>query len=295
MKQARLKELLAGANPSLSYEVFPPKTSKGVTALMGHLAALSVYRPDFISVTYGAGGSTRDRSIEVLERICTETTSAVLAHFTCVGMNRQTIDEFVERLRDLKVENILALRGDPPRDQPDFDFSQSEFRYARDLVAYLVEKYHFSIGVAGYPEGHLEASSKEEDWDHLKAKVDAGAECVVTQLFFDNDHFYRFRDHLKKKGVEVPLIPGLLPVASMDRLNKIVNLSGSKISPEFQRICDSCGNDPDAFLAASVEFSQKQIEDLLAKGAPGIHLYILNQSEIILRVLEKGPFAARRA
>jgi methylenetetrahydrofolate reductase (NADPH) len=178
------------------------------------------------------------------------------------------------------------MQINPPQNQAGFDFSKGIFRHAVELVGYLKKTTSLCITVAGYPEGHIEALSREKDWDYLKEKVDAGAELVITQLFFDNQDFFQFRDAMHKRGITVPLVPGILPVSSLERLQKIVNLSGSKISKGFQAILDRYAEDPEGFRKASVHYSQNQIKELLQNGAPGIHYYTLNRSDIVSEVLE---------
>jgi len=270
----------------LSFETFPPKNAEGIAHLIEHLKKLEKYCPDFISVTYGAGGSTHETSLQVLEQIAQNLDAALVAHFTCVGTTEATIQDFVRRLEALKIKNILALRGDAPQNQVGFDFSKGVFRHASELVAYLKKTTSLGITVAGYPEGHTESLSREKDWDYLKEKADAGAEVVITQLFFDNTDFFQFRDGMHKRGVTLPLVPGILPVSSLERLHKIVNLSGSKISKGFQTILDRYSNDPEGFRKASIQYSQNQIRELLQNSVPGIHYYILNRSEIVSEVLD---------
>jgi methylenetetrahydrofolate reductase (NADPH) len=270
----------------LSFETFPPKSAEGITHLIHHLKELEKYGPDFISVTYGAGGSTHDTSLQALEQISQNLDATLVAHFTCVGATETTIQDFVRRLEALKIKNILALRGDLPQNYPGFDFSKAIFHHANELVAYLKKTTSLCITVAGYPEGHVEALSREKDWDYLKAKVDTGAELIITQLFFDNEDFFQFRDGMQKRGVQVPLVPGILPVSSLERLQKIVNLSGSKISKGFQAILDRYSQDPEGFRKASIHYSQNQIKELLQNGVPGIHYYTLNRSDIVSEVLD---------
>jgi methylenetetrahydrofolate reductase (NADPH) len=283
--RARISDLLREGRQLRSIEVFPPKTSEGVVQLLDHLEKLKVLRPDFISVTYGAGGSTRERSLEVLEKILQRSSIPVVAHFTCVGSDKAFVTSFVERLRSLGVNNILALRGDPPKDQPDFDFGAQPFSCARDLVLFLKEQSDFCILVAGYPEGHTQAPSREADWDHLREKIEAGGEAVVTQLFFDNADYFRFCDAMRQRGVSAPIIPGVLPLPSIASFRRILEMSQCRVPAELQEIVARHEASPEDFRKASLAFARRQVEGLLRGGAPGIHYYCLNRSELVLELV----------
>jgi methylenetetrahydrofolate reductase (NADPH) len=286
MKESRLSQLFQSRQkPLRSFEVFPPKTPQGIPVLLEHLGRLDHFSPDFISVTYGAGGSSQERSLKVLEKVHRNFASSVVAHFTCVGLDRDNIDRFISHLDTLGIKNILALRGDPPKNDPDFDFSNNCFRYSSELVAYLREHTDLCIGVAGYPEGHFQAPDRDTDWDRLKEKVDAGADFVITQLFFDNADFFRFRDALEKRGVDVPVVPGILPVPSATSLERAVTLSGARISSSFQVIVDRHAENQQDFRRASVAYFRSQVRELLESGVPGIHYYILNRSQMITEIL----------
>ena len=284
-----LTELFKSGKLLRSFEVFPPKTDEGVSSLMRHLERLSLYAPDYVSVTYGAGGSNQSRSLEVLDKIHEfyKGESGVVAHFTCVGLDLSTIDAFLSKLKGMGVRNILSLRGDPPKNNPSFDFSKNVFKYASDLVSYLRERSDFCIGVAGYPEGHPASATRESDWDHLKEKVDAGAEFIITQLFFDNADFFRFREGLDKRGISIPVIPGILPVNSLEGLEKSVNLSGAKMSQGFSEIASRFSMDAEGFRKASIEYTVRQVRELIQSGVPGIHYYILNSSELMIDLLTR--------
>lgn len=281
-----VKDILASKR-TLSFEVFPPKTDKGVNLLLKHLNILKKYEPDFISVTYGAGGSSQDKSIDILNLVHKEFTWPIVAHYTCVGQNLANIDNFSEILKKMDIYNILALKGDPPQNNPDFDISNNVFKYASELVKYLRRDQNLSIGVAGYPEGHPKSSNKDEDWNNLKYKIDQGADFVMTQLFFDNNDYYEFAEAMANKGVEVPLVPGVLPVPSVESLNRTVNLAGSRIPDKLQLIVDKYSDDSESFFKASVDYAVEQINDLLSNDVPGIHLYILNKSQMPSLVLDQ--------
>lgn len=285
-KDPFLSQIYKKNKVKLSYEVFPPKTENGADKLIEHLSLLKVYSPDFISVTYGAGGGTQEKSLGLLKKIKEAINVPLLSHYTCVGADEQNVLSFVSELDSLGISNILALRGDPPSNDPNFDFSRGCFQYANELVTFLNRKTDFCVAVAGYPEGHIQAPSKEADWDTLKKKVDAGASCVITQLFFDNSDFWKFKSECEKRNINVPIVPGILPVSSADRLDRIISLSGSKLNHEFKEIERSFGHQADDFYKASLDYSKKQISELIAGGIEGLHLYILNQSKMISDILK---------
>ncbi|MDD2707689.1 MAG: methylenetetrahydrofolate reductase [Verrucomicrobiae bacterium] len=288
-KNSRLTDLLHTRKNLVSLEVFPPRTPDGVTNLMEHLRKLSVHAPDYISVTYGAGGGTQSVSLEILEKILSRFDCSVIAHFTCVGSSRESINDLLARFKALGVVNLLALRGDPPRNQPDFDFSKQSFHYANELVAYIKTVTDMCIAVAGYPTGHPQAPGKETDWDHLKRKADAGAEAVISQVFLDNRDFYDFRDAMAQRGMKLPIIPGVLPIPTLNTYEKIVSLCQPKLTPSFQKILDQYANDPASFRAACLDYSRQQIQDLVRHGTPGIHFYCLNRSEMVNEILNTVP------
>jgi len=285
MKTMKLRDLFESKKQTLSFEVFPPKTNQGILNLLVHLKKLEKFSPDFISVTYGAGGGTQERSLELLDKVVEQFKGAVVAHFTCIGQDKKTIKEFITRIENMGIGNILALRGDIPKNDTSFDFSKNEFKYANDLVSFIRKETNLSIGVAGYPEGHITAHTKEIDWDNLKRKIDSGADFVVTQLFFDNNDYFKFREAMVKRGIYVPLVPGILPVPSRDSLDKIIDLSGATPSNELLNICRKYINSEEDFKKASIEYTKKQVANLLDSDVPGIHYYILNKSEMITEIL----------
>jgi len=288
METMKLRDLFTSKKPTLSFEVFPPKTDQGITNLLAHLKKLEKFSPDFISVTYGAGGGTQERSLDVLDKVFEQFKGAVVAHFTCIGQDKKTIKKFITRIEKMGIGNILALRGDIPKNNASFDFSKNEFKYTNELVEFIRRETDLSIGVAGYPEGHITAESKEIDWDNLKKKIDAGADFVITQLFFNNDDYFRFREAMVKRGINVPLIPGVLPVPSRDSLDKIIDLSGATPSNELLNICRKYMKSEEDFKKASIEYTKRQVANLLNSDVPGIHYYILNRSEMISEVLSSG-------
>lgn len=284
MKSCSIADLARQNKKILSLEIFPPKTPDGIVTLLEHLKKLMELSPSFISVTYGAGGSTQEVSLAVLEKVTKEFSVPVAAHFTCVGSDRTSINQFLEKLKTLGISNILALRGDPPQNQPQFDFSKQAFHYANELVAYLKMITDMCIIVAGYPDGHPQAPSKEADWDHLKKKVDVGGELIITQLFLDNTAFYEFVEGLRRRNITVPVLPGILPIPSIATYEKIFSMCKTRIPPAFQAIIDRYSKDPENFRKASVDYSRNQIKDLLAHDSAGIHYYCLNRSEMVFDV-----------
>jgi len=270
----RLKEIYSSKKPVISFEIFPPKQKDSEGALLAELKVLSEYNPSFISVTYGAGGSTRNSTFELVLKIKSELGIQPMPHFTCVGSTREDILDYIKKLEDNGIESILALRGDPPRGQEKFIKSECGFGYANELVEFIKDHTDLSIGVAGYPECHQECCSLDVDIDNLRRKVDAGAEAVITQLFYDNERYFRFLDATSAKGIDVPVIPGILPVSSQNQVEKIVSLSGCKLPDNFS---------PEK----GIEFAISQCGELIRNGAPGIHFYTLNKSHAVKAVIDE--------
>ncbi|MBX3435109.1 MAG: methylenetetrahydrofolate reductase [NAD(P)H] [Pirellulales bacterium] len=270
----------------LSFELFPPKTAEGVAALSHHVAELMRFSPSYVTCTYGAGGSTQDRTLEVIGGVRREHRLPVATHLTCVGCTADELRSYLRRALDLGVENVVALRGDPPKGESTFRPVAGGFSYANELVEFIRSEFpQMGIAVGGYPEKHQEAPSMEADLANLARKCAAGADVVITQLFYDNDDFYRFRDACAKLGIATPIVPGLLPVTNGAQIQRIASLCGAKLPPKFVAELDRCGDDAAAQFDAGVEFATRQTADLLAAGVPGIHFYVLNKSEAAGRVL----------
>jgi len=280
--------------PSFSIEFFPPKTDEGQRKLFAEiLPSFSAYPVGYCSVTYGAGGSTRDKTLDIVERIQREHDLTALMHLTCVSATREEISRVVDEAERRGIRNLLALRGDPPGGGP-FVKTEGGFEYSAELVSYLHQRGGFCIGTAGFPEGHIaQSGGRLVDWQHLAEKVRAGADFVVTQLFFDNSDYFAFRDHLRNKlGVDVPLIPGLLPVVARNQTRKFVELCGSRLPEAFSNRLDALGDDDAAVTDFGIEYCSRQIEELLREGAPGVHFYTLNRSHSTCRILSNlgyGP------
>lgn len=285
----RISELLQRSRPVFSFEFFPPKTSQGVQNLYRTIEQLRALEPSFVSVTYGAGGSTRDLTLDLVTRIRSEIGLEAMAHLTCVGAGRQQLRAVLDELHRRGIDNVLALRGDPPRDQPHFTPDPDGFRFAAELVAYIRDGgYGFCLGGAGYPEGHVECSDREADLRHLVAKVDAGLEFVITQLFFDNRDYFDFVARARAAGIKVPLVPGIMPITNVSQIERFTRMCGARIPDELTARLARVREDEEAVRALGVEHAIAQCRDLLEGGAPGVHFYTLNQSpatQAILRSL----------
>lgn len=282
----RAKGLLK--RPVISLEFFPPKTDEGDKALLEkHIPALMQTRPDFCSVTYGAGGTTRDKTLMIVDRIHKEHKLTALAHLTCVNHTREQVGELLQKIKASNCHNILALRGDPPGGG-EFQMTPGGFEYSAELVKFIREQNGFNIGVAGFPEGHIACKAgKLADWQYLKEKVEAGAHFVLTQLFFDNADFFAFRDHLTSKlGVNVPLVPGVIAIVSAPGIRKFTQLCGAKIPPALSARLDAIGADDAAAVEFGIEYATQQCAELLQAGAPGLHFYTLNKAHSTVRVLK---------
>lgn len=279
---------MAAQKPVISFEFFPPKTDEGdLTLLEKQLPALLAARPDFCSVTYGAGGSTREKTLMIVDRIQREHGLTALAHLTCVNHTRGEVGTLLEKIRALNCKNILALRGDPPGGG-EFQPTPGGFEFSSDLVKFIREQGDFSVGVAGFPEGHVaNRLGKHADWQHLKEKVEAGADFVVTQLFFDNADFFEFRDHLTGKlGVNVPIVPGVIAILNATQIVKFTQMCGAKIPPALRAKLDALANDEEAAMKFGIEYATQQCEELLRAGVPGLHFYTLNKAHSTVQVLK---------
>ncbi len=279
---------------SCSFEFFPPKSQKGADALFQTVAALEPLKPTFVSMTYGAGGSTRDLTHDLVVRLKRETSLTPVPHLTCVSHTRAEIGAILDRYASAGVANILALGGDPPRDQPDYDRSKDDFVHADDLVKYIAayntggahpDPRGFGIGVAGFPEGHPGTPNRLDELDYFKRKVDAGADFVITQLFFDNHDFYDFRERCELAGIHVPIIAGIMPVASISGMKRMAQLAlGARIPARLQRALARCNDDDDAVARVGVHWATEQCLDLVDQKVRGLHFYTLNKSTATLEI-----------
>lgn len=280
-----LQDFFQNDKLAISFELFPPKTSKGEAHLYKNVAALMEYAPDFITCTYGAGGSTRDKTLEIIEKVKSQFDIPVASHLTLVGSSKDDLRGYLTKAKNQGVDYIVALRGDPPRGETEFTQAEGGLRYANELVELINEEFSdFGVLVAGYPETHKDAVSPEVDLENLKRKVDAGADAVVTQLFYDNDDFYRFRDRCVAIGINVPIVPGLLPVTSLQQIKKITSMCASKLPQKFVEGLAKSDDANDQYKAG-VELAIEQTSDLIAGGIEAIHFYVLNKSQATSDIL----------
>ncbi|MCP3161721.1 methylenetetrahydrofolate reductase [NAD(P)H] [Myxococcus qinghaiensis] len=275
----KIRNRLNPSNPCFSFEFFPPKTDEGVANLLKALEDLAPLEPGFVSVTYGAGGSTRDRTVELVTRIKAETGIEAMAHLTCVGHSRQELRELLQRLADAKLDNVLVLRGDPPQGQKSFVTAEGGFTYASELVRFIREEdFNFCLGGACYPEGHVETASRDDDLRHLKAKVDAGLDFVVTQLFFDNAFYFDFVERARRAGINVPIVPGIMPITNFEQVQRFTRMCGATVPMRLGLQLERVKDQPDAVVQLGVAHATVQCMELLSRGVPGIHFYTLNKS-----------------
>jgi len=270
---------------TFSFEIFPPKTPAGEENLKKETVHLAGLGPSFISVTYGAGGSTREKTLDIALGIRKDFGIDPLVHFTCVGAGRSDIRDYIETVRENGVSDILALRGDPPAGQAGFVPPEDGFAHADELVSFIKKINGFSIGVAGYPEGHIESPDLETDIINLKKKVDAGADYIITQLFYDNDFFYSFIDRIRKIGISVPVIPGIMPITNPGQIQKITTMCGATVPPALARVLENCGEEEHA-CAAGIEYSIRQCNELKSWGVPGIHFFTMNRSAAVKKIID---------
>lgn len=273
----RIVEQYRLGKPVFSFEFFPPKTEDGVESLFRTLRDLAELKPGFVSVTYGAGGSTRQRTVEVVTRIRQETGIEAVAHLAALGHTEAELVHVLSQYRNAGLSNVLALRGDPPRDggKP----ATSELPFARDLVQLVRrEAPEMCIGGACYPEGHLEADNLDVDLEHLKAKVDAGCDFLITQLFFDNAFYFHFVERARRAGITVPIVPGLMPITNVEQIERFTRLCGATIPMRLKLKLEQFKDDPEAILQLGVAHATIQSVELLRAGVPGIHFYTLNRS-----------------
>lgn len=284
-----LAECQSAGRPAISYEFFPTKTPEGERMLLTQtIPALLAANPDFCSVTYGAGGGTRETTIGIVERIQREYALPAVMHLTCVNSTRAQLVEVVAEARARGIRNILALRGDPPPGAAEWTATEGGFEYSSQLVAFLREQGGFSIGTAGFPEGHIaQSKGKYVDWGYLRDKVQAGADFVITQLYFDNADFFEFRDYLTGKlGVTVPILPGILPILSRNQTKRFVALCGARLPAAFLARIEELGDDDAGVTQYGIDYAAAQCAELLRAGVPGLHFYTLNKAHSTLRVLE---------
>ncbi len=288
-----IQDIFKTCATTFSFEFFPPKTDQASTELFATIAQLQALRPSFVSVTYGAGGSTRERTHDLIVRIQRETMLTAVSHLTCVCHNRDELAAILDRYAGSAIENILALGGDPPRNLPDYDRSRDAFQYAEQLVGFIrshrgsSDSRGFGIGVAGFPEGHPTTPNRLKEMDYFKRKVDAGADYVCTQLYFSNADFYDFRERCDLAGIRVPIIAGIMPITSKENLIRMAELAlGTRVPAKLQRSVDRCKDNPQAVAKVGIHWATEQCRDLLDNQVRGIHFYTLNRSDATRQIYE---------
>ena len=281
----RIDEILAARGPVFSFEFFPPKTEAGERNLYAALSDLRPLEPSFVSVTYGAGGSTRSKTIEIVKRIRDEYGLEAMAHFTCVGATVSELRATLDEMRQAGIDNVLALRGDPPAGQEEWTKTEGGLEYSRELVELIAADYPFAIGAACFPETHIHAASPEADLQHLVEKVGAGANFLITQLFFDNAFYFEFLHRARAAGITVPIIPGIMPITRVGQIERMAAMCGSAIPDALRRELHARGEDSEAVRDFGVAYATLQCAELLAAGAPGIHFYTLNRSPATRAIL----------
>jgi methylenetetrahydrofolate reductase (NADH) len=282
----KIKNLFGLKTPAYSFEFFPPKDDAGIANLFVTIKNLRELDPSFVSVTYGAGGSTRRKTIEITKTIKQATGIEAMAHLTCVGHSSAEIATILDEIEAAGIENVMTLRGDPPRGQTDFVPHPEGFPHANELVRFIRARKNFCLGVAGYPEGHPEAPSKEIDLVNLKRKVDAGAEFIITQLFFDNRHYFDFIARARAAGIDLPIIPGIMPITDLAQIKRFTQLCGAEIPSSLLAELEAVDGNKDAVAEVGIRYGIKQCLELLQNGAPGIHFYTLNKSLSARTILE---------
>jgi methylenetetrahydrofolate reductase (NADPH) len=271
---------------TLSYELFPPKTPAGEEGMYASVSELMAFRPDVITCTYGAGGSTRDKTLEITSQVKQRFGVRVASHLTCVGSTVAQLQTYLREAQARGIDNIVALRGDPPKGESSFRPVEGGFRYASELVAFVRSEFsQFGMAVAGYPETHQEAVSPQADLENLKRKVDAGGDVVITQLFYSNADFFRFSEACRKLGIDAPIVPGILPVTNLGQIQRIASLCKACLPDEFLSEL-SQRDDADWQFRVGVDFATRQVQELIDAGVPGIHFYVLNKSPATSAVLE---------
>lgn len=280
-----IKDIFKVKKPVISFEIFPPKKDDNIETIYNTLEALKDLRPDFISVTYGAGGSTRDKTVEIASIVKNKYNIEALAHLTCIALSEDGLSKIINDLRANNVNNIMALRGDLPQGMEKEDLLNSPFHYASDIISSIKLREGLCAGAACYPEGHPECENLAKDILNLKFKADCGADFLVTQLFFDNNKFYDFMDKVQKSGINIPITTGIMPVTNRKQIERMVSLSNASLPDKFKRIMEKYEHNPEALKEAGIVYATEQIIDLLSWGIDGIHLYTMNRPETCRRIM----------
>ncbi len=276
----KIKEILGKGCPTLSFEVFPPKTEDKFEGVEQAALAIAKLKPAFMSVTYGAGGGTSRYTVQIASDIQESCGVVSLTHLTCVSSTREKVHQVLGELKEKKIENVLALRGDIPADGK----VEKDYRYASQLIREIKQAGDFCIGAACYPEGHVESANKTEDILHLKEKVEAGCDFVTTQMFFDNNILYNYLYRIREKGITVPVVAGIMPVTNRSQIQRICQMSGTYLPARFKAIVDRFGDRPAAMKQAGIAYATEQIIDLIANGVNGIHIYTMNKPDVAARI-----------
>ncbi|MFC1503987.1 methylenetetrahydrofolate reductase [Spirochaetota bacterium] len=277
-----------GSKPTISFELFPARTEKGAEKLEHAIDVLASLKPDFTSVTFGAGGSTREGSYQLVQKLKKDKKLEVIAYFAGYGLSPNDITGVLDSYKDLGIENILVVRGDEPRDDEDFKPHSESMEHATDLIKFICPKYDFCLGTAGYPEGHIEAKSLDDDLKYLKMKVENGAEYIIANYFYDNKYFFDFIDRCKSAGITVPIIPGIMPIYSVKMMNMLAELCGATITDEIKEgLSKLPEDDKEALLSFGIELAAGKCRALLKKGVPGLHFYTMDKSESSVAVIKQ--------
>ena len=281
----RISDLLERQRPVFSFEFFPPKTDEGESTLKSTLDVLKDDQPDYVSVTYGAGGATRNRTVEITKSIKGDFGIEAMAHLSCVGEPRDRLIELLEEIEAAGIQNVLALRGDPPRGETEWRPHPGGLSFSVELIRLIKERFGFCVGAAGFPEVHLDAPDRASDLRYAREKVEAGAEFLITQLFFDNEHYFEYVEDARAAGIDAPIVPGIMPITNYGQIRRFTDMCGATIPENLERQLDGRADDPEAVAELGVAYATLQCSDLLARGAPGIHFYTLNRSTATRAIL----------
>jgi methylenetetrahydrofolate reductase (NADPH) len=282
----KISDVLKQREKAVSFEFFPAKSPEAREGFMKVVRELCRFDPLYVSVTYGAGGSTQERTVNTLKWIKQETALNVMSHLTCIGSTRASLDRILNEYAAEGIDNILALRGDPPRNVPDFDIAKGEFRFARDLVKFVHSYGSFSVAVAVYPEGHVESPNIQRDMQYTKMKIDAGAELGITQMFFDNRYYYDFMDRAEKIGIDIPILPGIMPVTDCRKIEEFANFCNATMPKEIRRAMEPFLEQPEEMRKIGIEYATRQCEDLVKNGVRYLHFYTMNRSDAASAIID---------
>ncbi len=282
----KINRILENNNKGVSFEFFPPRTEKGRESLAKTVEILKQYDPLYVSMTHGAGGGDRERTKDAVSLLLKAKGLEVMPHLTCLGAECSEIKDLLDEYKSKGIENIMALRGDPPGGVVDFDFKKKDFSYAVDLVKVLKQYGHFCVGVAVYPEGHIEAASLDDDLEYTKRKIDAGADFAVTQMFFDNQYYYSLIDRMHKKGMNIPVLPGILPLTDVEKVKQFASICRTTIPKHIEEKMRSCAGKPQEMEKVGVDFTIEQCRQLIESGIKRLHFFTLNKPQVITRILD---------